>query len=166
VIVPEEAISDKFFFSTSVFPWQQKEYISHLMSSVTFQNHSNLSSSSLHHYHHILFQRFVRIYTHNIHPSIHLWLYNPLLDLGRFFSFLIYTQSVGLLGRGISPSQGRYLSRDFLIKHLHAFLFPSLDLRLQITVKLFPFLTNEALCHEGVWGSGCTDPHFLDTSWR
>jgi hypothetical protein len=26
-----------------------------------------------------------------------LWLYSPLLDLGRFFSFLIYTESVGLL---------------------------------------------------------------------
>jgi hypothetical protein len=32
---------------------------------------------------------------------IYLWLYN-LLGLGRFFSFLIYTQSVGLLGRAIS----------------------------------------------------------------
>jgi hypothetical protein len=35
-----------------------------------------------------------------------------LLDLGRFFSFLIYTQLVGLLGREISPSQGRYLRRE------------------------------------------------------
>jgi hypothetical protein len=37
--------------------------------------------------------------------------YGPtaLVGLGRFFSFLIHTQSVGLLGRGISPSQGRYL---------------------------------------------------------
>jgi hypothetical protein len=34
-----------------------------------------------------------------------------LVGLDRFFSFLIYTQSVGLLGRGISPSQGRYLLR-------------------------------------------------------
>jgi hypothetical protein len=35
-------------------------------------------------------------------------------------------------------------------------------------VKLSPFLTNQTLCHEGVWGSGCIDPHFLDlgTSWR
>jgi hypothetical protein len=31
------------------------------------------------------------------------------VGLGRFFSSLIYTQSVGLLGRGITPSQGRYL---------------------------------------------------------
>jgi hypothetical protein len=30
-------------------------------------------------------------------------------DLGRFFSFLIYTKSAGLLWRWISPSQGRYL---------------------------------------------------------
>jgi hypothetical protein len=33
----------------------------------------------------------------------------PLWTLAAFFSFLIHTQSVGLLGRGMSPSQGRYL---------------------------------------------------------
>jgi hypothetical protein len=33
--------------------------------------------------------------------SIYLWLYSPLLDLGRFLQFLdLFTQSVGLLGRG------------------------------------------------------------------
>jgi hypothetical protein len=42
-----------------------------------------------------------------IYPSIHGS--TALVDLGRFFSFLIYTQSVGLLGQGISPSRGRYL---------------------------------------------------------
>jgi hypothetical protein len=31
-----------------------------------------------------------------------------LVDLGRLFSLLFYTQSVGPHGRGISPSQGRY----------------------------------------------------------
>jgi hypothetical protein len=31
-----------------------------------------------------------------------------LVELGRLFSFLIYTQSVGLFGRGISQSEGRY----------------------------------------------------------
>jgi hypothetical protein len=31
------------------------------------------------------------------------------MDLGSFFSFLIYTQSIGLLGRGISQSLGGYL---------------------------------------------------------
>jgi hypothetical protein len=51
--------------------------------------------------------------------SLHLsdlWLYSPLLDLGRFFSFLIYTQSVGFLGRGCSPSQGRCLHTE---QHKH-----------------------------------------------
>jgi hypothetical protein len=44
----------------------------------------------------------------------HLFIYGStaLVDLGRFFSFFIYTQSVGLLGRGISPSQGRYLHTE------------------------------------------------------
>jgi hypothetical protein len=38
------------------------------------------------------------------------WIYSPLLDPGLFFSFVIFfTQTVGLLGRVISPSQGRYL---------------------------------------------------------
>jgi hypothetical protein len=35
-----------------------------------------------------------------------------LVDLGRFFSFLIYTLSVGLLGWGNSPSQGRYYTQN------------------------------------------------------
>jgi hypothetical protein len=41
---------------------------------------------------------------------IHEWLYCPLLGPGFFFSFvIIFTQTVGLLGRVVSPSQGRYL---------------------------------------------------------
>jgi hypothetical protein len=35
-----------------------------------------------------------------------------LVGLGRFFSFLIYTQPVRLLGWGISPSQGSYLHTE------------------------------------------------------
>jgi hypothetical protein len=38
------------------------------------------------------------------------------MDLATFFRFLIYTQSAGLLGRGISPSQGRYLYTE---QHKH-----------------------------------------------
>jgi hypothetical protein len=49
----------------------------------------------------------------NIHNFIHLihqCLYSPLLGSGLFFSFvIIFTQSLGLVGRVISPSQGRYL---------------------------------------------------------
>jgi hypothetical protein len=48
--------------------------------------------------------------SHFIHSFIHEWLYSPLLGPGLFFSFVIFlTQTVGLLGRVISPSQGRYL---------------------------------------------------------
>jgi hypothetical protein len=37
-----------------------------------------------------------------------------------------------------------------------------------IKLKLSLCLTNYALLHEGVWGSGCIDPHFLDLgiSWE
>jgi hypothetical protein len=41
---------------------------------------------------------------------IYEWFYSPLFGPGLFFTFVIfYTQAVGLLGRVISPSQGRYL---------------------------------------------------------
>jgi hypothetical protein len=35
------------------------------------------------------------------HEYLYLWLYS-LVDLGVFFSFLIYTKSVGIHGRGIT----------------------------------------------------------------
>jgi hypothetical protein len=45
-----------------------------------------------------------------IYSFIHQWLYRPLLGPGLVLSFVIYfTQSVGLLGRVISPLQGRCL---------------------------------------------------------
>jgi hypothetical protein len=34
----------------------------------------------------------------------------------------------------------------------------------EMKVKLSMCLTNEALRHEGVWGSGCIDPHFLTSA--
>jgi hypothetical protein len=45
-------------------------------------------------------------------PVLSLYSFTALVDLSRFFSFLIYTQAAGLLGRGISPSQGRYLHTE------------------------------------------------------
>jgi hypothetical protein len=42
---------------------------------------------------------------------IHKWLYSPLLGPGLFFSsVIVFTQTVGPLGRVISPSQGHYLN--------------------------------------------------------
>jgi hypothetical protein len=39
---------------------------------------------------------------------IHQWFYSPLLGHGLQFP-IFFTQTVGLLGRAIGPSQGRYL---------------------------------------------------------
>jgi hypothetical protein len=43
-----------------------------------------------------------------------------------------------------------------------------LMIRSKVKVNLSLCLTNDALRHEDVWGSGCIDPQFLDfgTSWR
>jgi hypothetical protein len=49
-----------------------------------------------------------------------------LTDLRRFLSFLIYTQSVQPLGRGISPSQGRYLHTE---QHKHRIIHASRGIR-------------------------------------
>jgi hypothetical protein len=44
---------------------------------------------------------------------IHQWLYSPLLGPGLFFSSVtFFTQTVGLLGRVINPSQGLYLHTE------------------------------------------------------
>jgi hypothetical protein len=56
-----------------------------------------------------------------IYLSIYLSTYGStvLVELVLFFSVLIYTQSVGLLGRVISPSQGRYLHRTTQTQNKH-----------------------------------------------
>jgi hypothetical protein len=63
----------------------------------------------------------------SIHPSIYLWPYSPLLDLSHFLSFLIYTQSVGLLGQGISLPQGRYLHAEQHKHRINAHRHPCLE---------------------------------------
>jgi hypothetical protein len=57
--------------------------------------------------------KLILTHIHVISLSIDL---QPFVRLGGFFSFLIFSQLVGLLGRGISPSQGRYLHTD---EHKH-----------------------------------------------
>jgi hypothetical protein len=60
---------------------------------------------------HCWFSDFLKQLVLSIYLSIYLSICGStaLVDLGLFFSSLIYTQSVGLLGRGISPSQGQSL---------------------------------------------------------
>jgi hypothetical protein len=50
-----------------------------------------------------------------------------LVDLDSFFSFLICTQSVGLLRRGISPSRGRYLHTEQHKHRINAHRHPCLE---------------------------------------
>jgi hypothetical protein len=52
---------------------------------------------------------------------------SALVDLGRYFSFLIHTKSVGLLGRGISSSQGRYLHTEQRKYRINAHRHPYLE---------------------------------------
>jgi hypothetical protein len=47
--------------------------------------------------------------------------------LCRFFSFLSHTQSVRLLGRGISPSQGRYLHTGQNKHRINAHRYPFVE---------------------------------------
>jgi hypothetical protein len=45
-----------------------------------------------------------------VHLSVYIWLCSPFVGPRPLFQFLdLFTQSVGLLGRGISPSQSRFL---------------------------------------------------------
>jgi membrane associated rhomboid family serine protease len=59
----------------------------------------------------ILLCSFVHLNLPHVIELIYIYIYDStVLGLGRFFSFLIFTLSVGLLGGGISPWQGRYLN--------------------------------------------------------
>jgi hypothetical protein len=61
---------------------------------------------------------------------VHLFIngYRPLLGPGLFFSFVIFfTQTVGLPGQVISPSQGRYLHTGQHKHRINAHRHPCLD---------------------------------------
>jgi hypothetical protein len=61
-------------------------------------------------WHSMLFLCCICLFLDDLNPQI-LYICGSivLVDLARFFSFLNYTQLVGLTGRRISQSQGRYL---------------------------------------------------------
>jgi hypothetical protein len=79
--------------------------------------------SNVNSHHQVRYINYSKIYL-----SLYIWFYSPLLDLGRFFSFLIYTQSVGLLGGGISQSQGRYIHTEQHKHRINAHGYPWFDL--------------------------------------
>jgi hypothetical protein len=49
-----------------------------------------------------------------------------------------------------------YMKQNLFLQHM------------KVNVKSSLCLTNEVLCHKGIWGGGCIDPHFLDlgTGWK
>jgi hypothetical protein len=58
---------------------------------------------------HLVYRHLYIVLMHPVQSFIHQWLYSPLLGPGLFCFVLFSTQTVGLLGRVISPSQGRYV---------------------------------------------------------
>jgi hypothetical protein len=59
---------------------------------------------------------------------IHQWLYSPLLYPDLFFSSaILFTQTVGLLGGVISPSQGRYLHTGQCKQVINAHRHPCIE---------------------------------------
>jgi hypothetical protein len=60
-----------------------------------------------------------------------------LLYLGRFFSFLSHTQSVGLLGCVVNPSQGRYLHTEQHKHRINAHKHPCLEWDFESTISSF-----------------------------
>jgi hypothetical protein len=62
-----------------------------------------------------------------IHSFIHQWLYSPMLGPGLFLNLIIFfAQTVGLLGRGISPPQGRYLHTGQYKHRINSHIHPCL----------------------------------------
>jgi hypothetical protein len=72
-------------------------------------------------------------------------------------------QSVAMVTRNRIISELSSLRCSAFLIYIYIYIY-----RRIISVKLSLCLTNWALRHEDVWGSGCIDPHFLDldTIWR
>jgi hypothetical protein len=73
-----------------------------------------------------------------IRSFIQQWHYSPWLGPALFFSSVItFTQSVGLLGRVISPSQGRYLHAGQHKQNKRTHRHPCLWVRFELTIPEF-----------------------------
>jgi hypothetical protein len=99
-----------------------------------------------------------------IHPSIHPSIHGSttLVNLGHFLSSLIYTQSVGLLGRGISPPQGRYLHTGQLKQNKRSHTFISRE-ELEPTTPVFQRAKTAHALDRAATVIGCYRP--THTKW-
>jgi hypothetical protein len=87
------------------------------------------------------------------------------------YAFLHNRFNVNLSSYSFSEIHVMFKSLPFLsyFKYVVTYVFKKKSsTTINKKVKLFLCWTNWALHHEGVWRSGCIDPHFLDlgTSWR
>jgi hypothetical protein len=95
-----------------------------------------------------------------IYTRTYIYIYiNKLLQ----WSLLVYLTSV-LWGILVPNGKKNMIMKRQMIRMCEK----SVGILRQGKVKLSLCLTNQPLRHEGVWGSGCIDPCFLDlgTSWR
>jgi hypothetical protein len=76
------------------------------------------------------------------------------VGLGRFFSFLIHTQLLGLLGRGISPSQGRYQHTQQRKHRINAHIHPCLEWDSNPRSQLIPVFERVKTVH--AWARAAT----------
>jgi hypothetical protein len=100
------------------------------------------------------------------------WLYSSLGPWPLIFSSMIILQTVGLLGRVISSSQGLYLNTEqhkhTINTYTHQTSMPSAGFEHTIPASERAKTVHALDCSATVTGSGCRDPYFLDLgpSWR
>jgi hypothetical protein len=113
--------------------------------------------------------------------SLHFWWLPPHIHFALFITFLtFFLKLLDIQERARRTSAGSWFQSWMVLftsviiietssKYNHQIYNPQLFVTQPlIKVKLSLCSTNYALYHEGVWGSGCVYPHFLDfgTSWR
>jgi hypothetical protein len=100
-----------------------------------------------------------------------LWLNVLCRAMAVFSVSWTYTESVGLLGRGISPSHGFYLHTE---KHSHRIKAHNTNIHMDLEWDSNPrshrSSERRCLCHRPLghcdWRTECINPHNLGTSWR
>jgi hypothetical protein len=111
----------------------------------------------------------------SIYLSIYLSIYGSIAICWALAAFSVpwsYTQSVGLLGRRISPSHGRYLHTGQHKQNKRT--QTSMPwVKFEPTIAVFKRAktvhaldrTATVICHEEIWGSGKRDAHVLTLEW-
>jgi hypothetical protein len=111
------------FTSLMVFGIIKK--VTEMNTTISLYRHFPTSTQHLHKVHSMNIRLGFRIYLSAYYLSV--YGSTTLVDLDRFSSFLICTQSIGLLGRGVSPWQGHYLHTEQHKHRINAHIYPCLE---------------------------------------